>query len=482
MENKKAKKVVDFLQNPSLGVFKELADISDKLDTVDATLKETLGGHSFDGLEALKGESGEKGEQGPPGPMGPKGDRGIQGPKGDKGDMGPQGPAHGKDGKDGKDGLPGPQGPAGKPGRDAIAIKPEEVRDKLVSLKGDARLPMEAIKGMPTAKDVVDQIKKDKSLNVEDLKNGQAILYPNKKVLDQRWHGGGSGGATGPTGPTGYTGATGYTGYTGATGYTGPSVTGYTGYTGPTGYTGYTGPSVTGATGYTGFTGPQGPTGYTGATGYTGYTGAGAFTGPTGYTGSQGPTGATGYTGPQGATGYTGYTGPQGATGYTGAQGPTGYTGYTGATGYTGYTGYTGPTGTTLVVPTVDGTSVGPQTSSFNSGYSSTAIGDLVYLDSSATWQKTDANTLALYNGLLGVAMSVASSGNPVTVALPGSMIYTTAFPTWTIGSPIYMSETAGEMTQTAPTTTDSATRIMGWGIHADKMYFDPDGCYITHT
>ncbi len=136
-----------------------------------------------------------------------------------------------------------------------------------------------------------------------------------------------------------------------------------------------------------------------------------------------------------------------------------------------------------LTTPTTDLKVTGFTTSDYNSGYSSTAIGDLVYLDSSATWQKTDANTLALYNGLLGIAVTVAASGAAVTVALPGSFIYsTTGFPTWTIGSPIYMSETAGAMTHTAPTTADSATRVVGWGVHADKMYFFPSPDYITHT
>lgn len=135
-----------------------------------------------------------------------------------------------------------------------------------------------------------------------------------------------------------------------------------------------------------------------------------------------------------------------------------------------------------LTVPTGDLTATGFINADFNSGYSSSAIGDLVYLDSASTWQKCDANTLALYNGLLGIALEVKASGAALRVALPGSFIYsTTGFPTWTIGSPIYMSETAGSMTQTQPTTTDAAIRIVGWGVHADKMYFYPSPDYITH-
>ncbi len=136
-----------------------------------------------------------------------------------------------------------------------------------------------------------------------------------------------------------------------------------------------------------------------------------------------------------------------------------------------------------MTVPTTDLKATGPTCGDFNCGYSSSAIGDLVYLDSSSTWQKCDANTLALYSGILGIALEVKASANALLVALPGSFIYsTTGFPTWTIGSPIYMSETAGAMTHTQPTTTDAAIRVMGWGIHADKMYFFPSPDYITHT
>jgi len=136
-----------------------------------------------------------------------------------------------------------------------------------------------------------------------------------------------------------------------------------------------------------------------------------------------------------------------------------------------------------LTVPTSDLTATWPTCGDFNCWYTSSAIGDLVYLDSSSTWQKCDANTLALYNWFLGIALEVKASANALLVALPWSFIYsTTGFPTWTIGGPIYMSETAGAMTQTQPVTTDAAIRIVWWWVHADKMYFYPESGYITHT
>jgi len=134
-------------------------------------------------------------------------------------------------------------------------------------------------------------------------------------------------------------------------------------------------------------------------------------------------------------------------------------------------------------VPTSDGTATGEITNEFNSGYSSTAVGDLVYLDSSGTWQKADADlSTAAYSSMLGIALEVKSSGQAVKVLLRGYIYAITPFPTFTIGAPVYMSTTAGAVTQTAPTGTDSATRIVGYAIHADKMYFNPENDFITHT
>lgn len=136
-----------------------------------------------------------------------------------------------------------------------------------------------------------------------------------------------------------------------------------------------------------------------------------------------------------------------------------------------------------FTVPSSDVTGTGITTNEFNSGYSSTAIGDLVYLDSSSTWQKADADaSAATYSSLLGIALSVTASASPATVLLQGFVYAASPFPTFTIGAPIYMSATAGAVTQTAPVTTDSATRIVGYAVHADKMWFNPSNDWITHT
>ncbi len=45
----------------------------------------------------------------------------------------------------------------------------------------------------------------------------------------------------------------------------------------------------------------------------------------------------------------------------------------------------------------------------------------------------------------------------------------------WTIGAPVYVSETAGELTQTMPTTTGQQVQIVGYATATNILYFNPD-------
>lgn len=126
-----------------------------------------------------------------------------------------------------------------------------------------------------------------------------------------------------------------------------------------------------------------------------------------------------------------------------------------------------------LTLPTADGYATGPTTDSFNAGYSSTAIGDLVYLGSSSTWQKVDADAIATSGGLLGVALEVKASGNAVKVALFGSMVRVDSW-NWTAGATLYASETPGGIATAIPTGADGVVRVIGWAVNADAIMFMP--------
>lgn len=134
-----------------------------------------------------------------------------------------------------------------------------------------------------------------------------------------------------------------------------------------------------------------------------------------------------------------------------------------------------------LTVPTTDGHATGNVTNAFVSGYTSSAIGDLVYLDVNRKWQKTDMGTsVATYGGFLGIALEVKDTDQTMKVALSGSFVYATGFPALTIGSPVWMGD-AGAIVVTRPSTADHAVRMIGWACHADKIFFCPSADYIIH-
>lgn len=88
--------------------------------------------------KSIPGNQGPQGPQGPMGMQGPAGYDGDQGPKGDKGDKGPQG----------ERGFPGPKGDTGEKGDQGSPDTPEDIKNKLESLKGAYRLDASAIKNL----------------------------------------------------------------------------------------------------------------------------------------------------------------------------------------------------------------------------------------------------------------------------------------------------------------------------------------------
>jgi hypothetical protein len=115
------------------------------------------------------------------------------------------------------------------------------------------------------------------------------------------------------------------------------------------------------------------------------------------------------------------------------------------------------------------------------------SFGDLVYLDpTDSRWEAADANAVAGADGdargLLGMVVVAGTDGTACTILLNGIIRADAKFPTFTINNPIYVSETAGSVTQTQPTTTDVVIRIVGAALTADEMYFNPSYDYITRV
>lgn len=120
------------------------------------------------------------------------------------------------------------------------------------------------------------------------------------------------------------------------------------------------------------------------------------------------------------------------------------------------------------------------------SGYSQ-AFGDLVCMDvDDSQWNQADANAAYTFNGdsrgMLGIVVVPAVEGATCTVLLHGTVRADAKFDTFTVNAPLYVSETAGAITQTQPVTTDAVIRVIGTALTANSVYFNPDASYITHT
>ena len=119
-------------------------------------------------------------------------------------------------------------------------------------------------------------------------------------------------------------------------------------------------------------------------------------------------------------------------------------------------------------------------------GGATIAIGDVIYLDVTAgEWLLADASAKATAGDVcIGIAASTSTDGNPVTVLLSGTMRAATFPASIALGAPVYISETAGDLTATQPTTTDSVIRVLGWAVTVEPntIYFNPSPDYIEHV
>ncbi len=110
------------------------------------------------------------------------------------------------------------------------------------------------------------------------------------------------------------------------------------------------------------------------------------------------------------------------------------------------------------------------------------AVGDLCYLNADdSRWELVDANLSDGYDKQLGMCILASTDGNATEMLVFGK-IRSAAFPAFTVGSPLYISETAGDITHTQPTTADAAIRLVGFALTAEDMLFNPSNDYIVHS
>jgi hypothetical protein len=107
------------------------------------------------------------------------------------------------------------------------------------------------------------------------------------------------------------------------------------------------------------------------------------------------------------------------------------------------------------------------------------AFGNACYIHTDGTALKADASAIASSSAILMALESISSSstGDFLLIGIARNDAWN-----WTVGGLIYLSETAGALTQTAPTTTDSVTQVLGVATHADRMFWNPQLTQVEHT
>lgn len=125
-----------------------------------------------------------------------------------------------------------------------------------------------------------------------------------------------------------------------------------------------------------------------------------------------------------------------------------------------------------------DDTWTGTSIAGLNAG-ASIAQWEAVYLGASSTWLLADANGSGTYPAR-GLATAAYSNTDPAIILVHGT-VRNDAW-NWTPGGAIYLSATAGGLTQTAPSTSGDKVQQVGFALTADIAFFDFNSTYLTVT
>lgn len=112
------------------------------------------------------------------------------------------------------------------------------------------------------------------------------------------------------------------------------------------------------------------------------------------------------------------------------------------------------------------------------------AFGDLCYFSpADSRWELADASAEATAANLLGFCvLAAANDGDSTRILLFGTIRADAAFPSLAIGAPAFISEDAGDITNTAPTTSGAIIRKAGHGLSANILMVNPCASYYEHV
>jgi hypothetical protein len=130
-------------------------------------------------------------------------------------------------------------------------------------------------------------------------------------------------------------------------------------------------------------------------------------------------------------------------------------------------------------LPTSDDTYEGHAITGRNAG-ATIAQWEAVFLASDGEWELADANGSGTFP-CRGLAAAAYTAGNAAIVVDSG-VVRNDAW-AWTVGGDIYLSTTAGGLTQTAPSTSGDKIQKIGYALSADSIRVNiGQGTYLTVT
>ena len=113
---------------------------------------------------------------------------------------------------------------------------------------------------------------------------------------------------------------------------------------------------------------------------------------------------------------------------------------------------------------------------------STIAVGEVCFLASDGKWYKVDGildGTDTGFSKMLGICLVAADDTEASEMLLYGS-ITNASFPTLTVGSAVYLADTAGTVVVAQPSTANFAIRIVGFATATDTLFFNPSNDYIV--
>ena len=113
-------------------------------------------------------------------------------------------------------------------------------------------------------------------------------------------------------------------------------------------------------------------------------------------------------------------------------------------------------------------------------GTTSMTPGTIYHYKSDGTWETANPNAVATSDGLLAVALGASSDSNGMLLR---GMVTLDHDP-GAVGDVLYLSNTAGDASATAPSDNNDIVRVIGYCLHASSgmIWFNPDNTFVEVT